>query len=170
MACKKRISCHSLKLQRANNVTNNVVSWLSALLKISHNLLKLCNLSLFGSLNCYVYFRVQGLKFQGEDQSDLNDILQRVSAFGLFVYAVFSVIAGSLTAMTSEPNLLVMITGNLSVVQVCNKFINIDAKNNFLTNMLCSWHTSLIIWVLLETFCQIKKVIMIYWRILVCQS
>lgn len=62
--------------------------------------------------------RVQGLKFQGEDQSDLNDILQRVSAFGLFVYAVFSVIAGSLTAMTSEPNLLVMITGNLAVVQV----------------------------------------------------
>lgn len=108
-------------------------------------------------LNCYVYFRVQGLKFQGEDQSDLNDILQRVSAFGLFVYAVFSVIAGSLTAMTSEPNLLVMITGNLSVVQVCNKFINIDAKNNFLTKMLYNWHTSLIIWVLLETFCQIKK-------------
>lgn len=96
-------------------------------------------------LNCYVYFRVQGLKFQGEDQSDLNDILQRVSAFGLFVYAVFSVIAGSLTAMTSEPNLLVMITGNLSVVQVCNMSINIDAKNNFLTNMLCNWQTSIII-------------------------
>ncbi|XP_046674202.1 proton channel OtopLc-like isoform X2 [Homalodisca vitripennis] len=64
------------------------------------------------------FIRVQGLKFQGEEQSDLNDILQRVSAFGLFVYAVFSVIAGALTALTSEPNLLVMITGNLSVVQV----------------------------------------------------
>lgn len=88
-------------------------------------------------LNCYAYYRVQGLKFQGEDQSDLNDILQRVSAFGLFVYAVFSVIAGSLTAMTSEPNLLVMITGNLAVVQVCNIYKFIFAEKNFLTYILC---------------------------------
>ncbi|XP_039279343.1 proton channel OtopLc isoform X9 [Nilaparvata lugens] len=64
------------------------------------------------------FIRVQNLKFRAEEQSDLNDILLRVSAFGLFVYAVFSIIAGSLTAMTSEPNLLVMITGILSVLQV----------------------------------------------------
>ncbi|KAL1116292.1 hypothetical protein AAG570_005787 [Ranatra chinensis] len=64
------------------------------------------------------FIRVQGLKFRGEEQSDLNDILLRVSAFGLFIYAVFSVIAGSLNALTSEPNLLVMITGVLSIVQV----------------------------------------------------
>ncbi|XP_021931665.1 otopetrin-2-like isoform X4 [Zootermopsis nevadensis] len=63
------------------------------------------------------FIRVQSLKFRAEEQSDLNDILLRVSAFGLFVYAVFSVIAGSL-AFTHEPNLLVMITGLLSVVQV----------------------------------------------------
>lgn len=62
--------------------------------------------------------RVQTLKFKTEEQSDLNDILLRVSAFGLFTYAVFSVIAGSLNAFTHEPNLLVMITGILSVVQV----------------------------------------------------
>lgn len=66
-----------------------------------------------------VCYRVQGLKFKGEEQSDLNDILLRVSAFGLFVYSVFSIIAGSLAALTSEPNLLVMITGILSIVQVC---------------------------------------------------
>ncbi|CAH1390023.1 unnamed protein product [Nezara viridula] len=64
------------------------------------------------------FIRVQGLKFKGEEQSDLNDILLRVSAFGLFVYSVFSIIAGSLAALTSEPNLLVMITGILSIVQV----------------------------------------------------
>uniref|UniRef100_A0A224XZ12 Putative conserved plasma membrane protein n=1 Tax=Panstrongylus lignarius TaxID=156445 RepID=A0A224XZ12_9HEMI len=64
------------------------------------------------------FIRVQGLKFRSDEQSDLNDILLRVSAFGLFVYAVFSVIAGSLTALVSEPNLLVMITGILSIFQV----------------------------------------------------
>lgn len=62
--------------------------------------------------------RVQHLKFRIEEQSDLNDILLRVSAFGLFLYATFSVIAGSLNAFTKEPNLLVMITGALSVIQV----------------------------------------------------
>ncbi|XP_062527738.1 proton channel OtopLc isoform X15 [Bombyx mori] len=62
--------------------------------------------------------RVQSLKFRSEEQSDLNDILLRVSAFGLFVYAVFSIIAGGMGAFTDEPNLLVMITGCLSVLQV----------------------------------------------------
>ncbi|XP_076619249.1 proton channel otopetrin-like a isoform X3 [Colletes latitarsis] len=64
------------------------------------------------------FIRVQSLKFKAEEQSDLNDILLRVSGFGLFVYAVFSVIAGSLAAFTHEPNLLVMLTGLLSVAQV----------------------------------------------------
>ncbi|XP_046394982.1 uncharacterized protein LOC124162480 isoform X3 [Ischnura elegans] len=68
------------------------------------------------------FIRVQSLKFHSGieegSQGTLNDILLRVSAFGLFVYAVFSIIAGSLAAYTHEPNLLVMITGILSVVQV----------------------------------------------------
>ncbi|XP_043484178.1 proton channel OtopLc isoform X3 [Leptopilina heterotoma] len=64
------------------------------------------------------FIRVQSLKFKAEEQSDLNDILLRVSAFGLFIYAAFSVIAGSLSAFTHEPNLLVMITGLLAVAQV----------------------------------------------------
>ncbi|XP_037967858.2 proton channel OtopLc isoform X3 [Plutella xylostella] len=63
-------------------------------------------------------YRVQSLKFRAEEQSDLNDILLRVSAFGLFIYAVFSVIAGGMGMFTHEPNLLVMITGTLSVFQV----------------------------------------------------
>ncbi|XP_011568585.3 proton channel OtopLc isoform X8 [Plutella xylostella] len=64
------------------------------------------------------FIRVQSLKFRAEEQSDLNDILLRVSAFGLFIYAVFSVIAGGMGMFTHEPNLLVMITGTLSVFQV----------------------------------------------------
>ncbi|XP_023311158.1 uncharacterized protein LOC108912095 isoform X2 [Anoplophora glabripennis] len=64
------------------------------------------------------FIRVQSLKFKTEEQSDLNDILLRVSAFGLFLYAAFSIIAGHQNAFTKEPNLLVMITGILSVVQV----------------------------------------------------
>ncbi|KAK9873108.1 hypothetical protein WA026_020836 [Henosepilachna vigintioctopunctata] len=63
-------------------------------------------------------YRVQRLKFKTEEQTDLNDILLRVSAFGLFLYAVLSIIAGHLNAFTKEPNMLVMITGCLSVVQV----------------------------------------------------
>ncbi|KAF7989952.1 hypothetical protein HCN44_008626 [Aphidius gifuensis] len=64
------------------------------------------------------FIRVQRLKFKAEEQSDLNDILLRVSAFGLFLYAVFSVIAGSFAAFTHEPNLLVMVTGALAIFQV----------------------------------------------------
>ncbi|XP_066245321.1 proton channel OtopLc isoform X11 [Euwallacea similis] len=64
------------------------------------------------------FIRVQNLKFKTEEQSDLNDILLRVSAFGLFTYAVFSVIAGHYNAFTVEPNMLVMVTGVLSILQV----------------------------------------------------
>ncbi|CAG9863219.1 unnamed protein product [Phyllotreta striolata] len=64
------------------------------------------------------FIRVKSLKFKKEEQSDLNDILLRVSAFGLFLYAVFSVIAGHLNAFSVEVNLLAMITGILVVVQV----------------------------------------------------
>lgn len=64
------------------------------------------------------FCRVQNLKFKAEEQSDLNDILLRVSAFGLFIYSVFSVIAGSLQAFSHEPNLLVMVTGLLAIFQV----------------------------------------------------
>lgn len=62
--------------------------------------------------------RVQSLKFRCEDQSNLNDILLRISAFGLFVYSVFSIIAGSLNALESEPNLLVCVTSSVAVLQV----------------------------------------------------
>ncbi|XP_018899410.1 proton channel OtopLc isoform X2 [Bemisia tabaci] len=64
------------------------------------------------------FWRVRRLKYYYDEGNSLNDLLQRVSAFGIFIYAMFSVIAGSLTFMSSEPNLLVMITGSITVLQV----------------------------------------------------
>jgi len=70
------------------------------------------------------FHRIRSLKFHTDVTNTLNDILLRVSAFGLFIYAVFSVIAGSLSAFTHEPNLLVMVTGILVVIEV--NFLNIN--------------------------------------------
>lgn len=64
------------------------------------------------------FCRVSLLKFRIEEQSNLNDILLRISAFGLFVYASFSIIAGALNVLESEPNLLVLVTHGTSVLQV----------------------------------------------------
>lgn len=78
-----------------------------------------CALMAFSVIAIFIGFiRVQNLKFRCEEQSDLNDILLRISAFGIFIYSTFSIIAGSLNAFTSEPNLLVMVTGLLVVLQV----------------------------------------------------
>lgn len=64
------------------------------------------------------FCRVQSLKFRCEEQSNLNDILLRVSAFGLFTYNVFSLIAGALNAHKDEQNLLVTITSGVAILQV----------------------------------------------------
>jgi hypothetical protein len=58
------------------------------------------------------------MKFRCEEQSNLNDILLRVSAFGLFIYSVFSVIAGALDIIESEPNLLITVTSSVAILQV----------------------------------------------------
>ncbi|XP_067640767.1 proton channel OtopLc isoform X3 [Eurosta solidaginis] len=78
-----------------------------------------CILMAFAVLAIIIGFiRVRNLKFRCEEQSNLNDILLRISAFGLFTYSVFGVIAGSLKAFESEPNLLVMTTSAVAVFQV----------------------------------------------------
>lgn len=78
-----------------------------------------CVLMFFALIAILIGFcRVQSLKFRCEEGSNLNDILLRISAFGLFIYAIFSVISGALNALESEPNLLVAVTGLLAVVQV----------------------------------------------------
>ncbi|XP_068219764.1 proton channel OtopLc isoform X3 [Palaemon carinicauda] len=78
-----------------------------------------CGIMFFSIIAIFIGFvRVRQLKFHGEREEELDDILLMVSAFGLFAYAVFSSVAGSLSAYTKEPNLLVMVTGILSVLQV----------------------------------------------------
>ncbi|XP_076056135.1 uncharacterized protein LOC143034090 isoform X4 [Oratosquilla oratoria] len=78
-----------------------------------------CGIMFFSVIAMFIGFvRVRQLKFHGEREEELDDILLMVSAFGLFSYAVFSVVAGSLSAFKHEPNLLVMVTGILSVLQV----------------------------------------------------
>ncbi|XP_017054746.1 proton channel OtopLc isoform X4 [Drosophila ficusphila] len=78
-----------------------------------------CVLMAFAILAIIVGFiRVKNLKFRCEEQSNLNDILLRISAFGLFTYSVFSIIAGSLKVLESEPSLLVTTTGGVAVFQV----------------------------------------------------
>ncbi|XP_045111630.1 uncharacterized protein LOC123504825 isoform X3 [Portunus trituberculatus] len=78
-----------------------------------------CGIMFFSIIAIFIGFvRVRQLKFHGEREEELDDILLMVSAFGLFAYAVFSTVAGSLSAYTREPNLLVMVTGIMSVLQV----------------------------------------------------
>lgn len=72
------------------------------------------------ALNC---FRAKNLKFYAADTTDLNDILLRVSAFGLFVYALFSIIAGARYALVKEQNLLVLVTGAITVFQVNSTYL-----------------------------------------------
>lgn len=58
------------------------------------------------------------MKFRCEETGNLNDILLRISAFGVFIYSAFSIIAGALNFLTSEASLLVTVTSSVVVLQV----------------------------------------------------
>uniref|UniRef100_A0A6A7FUC1 Otopetrin-2-like isoform X9 n=1 Tax=Hirondellea gigas TaxID=1518452 RepID=A0A6A7FUC1_9CRUS len=78
-----------------------------------------CTIMLLSIIAIFIGFcRVRQLSFHGEREEELDDILLMVSAFGLFAYAIFSAVAGSLSAYTEEPNLLVLVTSILSILQV----------------------------------------------------
>lgn len=62
--------------------------------------------------------RVGKLKFHGEAQSYLGDVLLGVSATGIFAYSLFNVIAGGLGIHTDLTNLLVMAVGGITIIQV----------------------------------------------------
>lgn len=64
------------------------------------------------------FFRVRSLKFHYDRQDHLRDLLLRVSAFGLYTYAMFGIIAGTLSPLQYTPNLLVMLTSCLTIIQV----------------------------------------------------
>lgn len=65
------------------------------------------------------------MKFRIEEQGNLNDILLRISAFGVFIYSAFSIIAGALKlavtpfpSIEAEPCLVVCATASIVVLQV----------------------------------------------------
>lgn len=61
------------------------------------------------------------MKFRCEETGNLNDILLRISAFGVFIYSAFSIIAGALNIYPDnihEPSLLVTVTSSVVVLQV----------------------------------------------------
>jgi hypothetical protein len=69
------------------------------------------------------------MKFHGEDQSFLGDILLRISACGIFVYSVFNVIAGGLGIHSDLRNILVMAVGGITIVQV--EIVHIQEQDTF---------------------------------------
>ncbi|XP_064482140.1 proton channel OtopLc-like isoform X2 [Ornithodoros turicata] len=64
------------------------------------------------------FFRIRSLRFHPERKDHLRSILLSVAAFGLYVYAMFGIIAGSLLPKDHIPNLLVMVTSILTIIQV----------------------------------------------------
>ena len=68
------------------------------------------------------FFRVQKLKFHGEDQSVLGDTLLRFAAIGIFAYSTFNIVVGALSVHRDPKNLLILATGGISIIQVIVKF------------------------------------------------
>lgn len=64
------------------------------------------------------FFRIKQLRFQADRTDHLRDILLTVAAYGLYVYAMFGIIAGTLSPKDYVPNLLVMVTSGLTIIQV----------------------------------------------------
>lgn len=64
------------------------------------------------------FLRIRSLRFHPDRKDHLRSILLSVAAFGLYVYAMFGIIAGSLLPKDHIPNLLVMVTSILTIVQV----------------------------------------------------
>ena len=66
------------------------------------------------------------MKFHGEDQSILGDLLLRFSSLGIFAYSVFNIVAGGLGPHTDIKNLLVFATGAITIIQVVLQVLQID--------------------------------------------
>ena len=62
--------------------------------------------------------RVRKMKFHGEEHSVLSDVLLKISACGVFAYSTFSIIAGCLGDYRKIPNLVVMVTSIIAILQV----------------------------------------------------
>ena len=58
------------------------------------------------------------LKFVQNNPGELDALLQRVSGFSLFLYSAFCVISAAPSPLPLVPNLLVLITASLVILQV----------------------------------------------------
>lgn len=58
------------------------------------------------------------LKFSFDKPDVLDAILLRISAFGLFVYSVFCVLSAALSSLLEVPNLLVLVSAGLAILEV----------------------------------------------------
>uniref|UniRef100_T1INK3 Otopetrin n=1 Tax=Strigamia maritima TaxID=126957 RepID=T1INK3_STRMM len=63
------------------------------------------------------FARIQTLRFRNDRRDALNDLLLRLATFGVYIYAMFSLIAGALEVMEDEPSLLVLITSGVTILQ-----------------------------------------------------
>lgn len=64
------------------------------------------------------FFRIKLLRFHSECTDHQRDILLRVAAFGLYAYSMFGIIAGTFSSKTYTPNVLVLVTSCLTILQV----------------------------------------------------
>ncbi|XP_076319583.1 proton channel OtopLc-like [Tachypleus tridentatus] len=64
------------------------------------------------------FFRVRSLRFSTYRKDQLRDIPLRLSAFGLYIHAMFGMIAGSLSSVSYIPNILLLVTSCLTLLQV----------------------------------------------------
>jgi hypothetical protein len=64
------------------------------------------------------FLRIQKLKFHGEDQSSLANVLLLLSSCGIFAYSGFNIVAGGLGEHTDMKNLLVFAVGAVTIIQV----------------------------------------------------
>ena len=68
---------------------------------------------------CFLFFfRVQKMKFHGEEQSVLGDFLIRFASIGIFAYSTFNMVAGGLGPHSDLKNLLILATGGITIIQV----------------------------------------------------
>ncbi|XP_067134851.1 proton channel OtopLc-like [Centruroides vittatus] len=64
------------------------------------------------------FFRIKLLRFHSECTDHQRDILLRVAAFGLYAYSMFGIIAGTFSSKSYTPNVLVLVTSCLTILQV----------------------------------------------------
>ncbi|XP_022252147.1 otopetrin-1-like, partial [Limulus polyphemus] len=64
------------------------------------------------------FIQVRPLRYFPERREEFSSILLGIAGFGLFLYAIFGIIAGSVSSVFSVSNLLVLINSCLTLVQV----------------------------------------------------